>query len=121
MKEIKYTDCRTLTRFMQSETSDNEYYLAKFKPDVLELSWYCSCKDNSTRHLKCKHLFAIEFAIKWRTIKDIDKIPSLSTTISTNNELGQTNLSYDKLGETNNNTAITNKTTKSYLEDDYDF
>ena len=35
----------------------------------------CSCKDNSTRRMKCKHLFAIEFAIKWGTLKDIDKVP----------------------------------------------
>jgi hypothetical protein len=59
--------------YVESETSDDQYYFCKFKPDVLE--WYCSCKDNSTRHLKCKHLFAIEFAIKWGTIKDIDKVP----------------------------------------------
>jgi predicted nucleic acid-binding Zn finger protein len=43
----------------------------KIKPEVLDSQ--CSCKDNSTRRgIKCKHLFAIEFAIKWGTIKDID-------------------------------------------------
>ena len=58
--------------YVESETPDDQYYLCKFKPEVLEsLWWYCSCKDNSTRHLKCKHLFAIEFAIKWGTIKEI--------------------------------------------------
>ena len=56
----------------------HHYYLAKFKPDVFE--WYCSCKDNSTRHLKCKHFFAIEFAMKWGTIKDIDDKLSPTTT-----------------------------------------
>ena len=56
--------------YVESETSDDQYYICKFKPEVLD-SWYCSCKDNSTRHLKCKHLFAIEFAIKWGTIKEI--------------------------------------------------
>jgi predicted nucleic acid-binding Zn finger protein len=116
--------------YVESESRDDHYYLVKFKQDVLESSWYCSCKDNSTRRgLKCKHLFAIEFAREWGIIKDIEKQPSLLTSTSINNELGrpnfqgwklgQTNLSYDKLGETNNN-AITNKTTKSYLEDDYD-
>jgi hypothetical protein len=37
--------------YVESETSDNNYYLVKFKPDVLQESslWYCSCKDNSTR------------------------------------------------------------------------
>ena len=50
--------------YVESETSDDHYYFVKFKPDVF-LEWY-SCKDNSTRRgLKCKHLFAIEYAIKW--------------------------------------------------------
>lgn len=57
--------------YVESETRDDQYYLCKFKPEVLDS--YCSCKDNSTRRgLKCKHLFAIEFAIKWGIIKDID-------------------------------------------------
>ena len=57
--------------YVESESTDNVYYFVKFKPDLIE--WYCSCKDNSTRRgIKCKHLFAIEFAIKWGTIKDID-------------------------------------------------
>ena len=116
--------------YVQSQHSSEIYYYVKYNADVFE---WCSCKDNSTRPIKCKHLFAIEFAIKWGTIKDIDKIPSLSTTTSTTNKLGHTNLPYGKLGQTNfrfrklgetnnnNNNAITNKITKSYLEDDYDF
>jgi predicted nucleic acid-binding Zn finger protein len=91
--------------YVESETSDNQYYFVKFKPDVLEYS-QCSCKDNSTRRgLKCKHLFAIEFAIKWGTIKEIDKLPTL-----------ETNKRFPELvvQESNNNK-------KSYLEDDYDF
>jgi len=58
--------------YVESETNDDQYYLCKFKQEVSEYS-QCSCKDNSTRRgLKCKHLFAIEFAIQWGTIKDID-------------------------------------------------
>ncbi len=46
----------------------------KFKPDVFE---WCSCKDyESKRSEKCKHLFAIEFAIRMGTLKDIDKLPA---------------------------------------------
>ncbi len=44
----------------------------KFKPDVIE--WY-SCSDNSTRGLKCKHIWGIEFAIRIGTLKDTDKLP----------------------------------------------
>ena len=79
--------------YIESETRDDQYYLCKFKPEVLDS--YCSCKDNSTRGLKCKHLWGIEFAINWGTIKDIDKIPTILPSQST--------------------------TPKSYLEDDYDF
>src|ERR1044072_5773135 len=59
--------------YVESETSDDQYYLCKFKPEGLEYS-QCSCKDNSTRRgSKCKHLWGIEFAIKWGIIKDIDR------------------------------------------------
>src|SRR5215212_5737861 len=70
--------------YVESESSDDIYYFVKFKPDVLE---WCSCKDNSTRHLKCKHLFAIEFAIKCGTIKDIDKIPLADTNQNSSNNI----------------------------------
>ena len=63
----------TDTFYVESETSDNLYYFVRFNPDVFE--WWCSCKDNSTRHIKCKHLFTIKFAIKLRTIKNIEKLP----------------------------------------------
>ena len=63
----------TDTFYVESETSDNIYYFVKFKQDVFE---WCSCLDNSTRHVKCKHIFAIEFTIKWGTLKDIDKLPA---------------------------------------------
>jgi hypothetical protein len=44
----------TDTFYVESESSDDPYYFVKFKPDVLESSWYCSCKDNSTkRGVKC--------------------------------------------------------------------
>jgi predicted nucleic acid-binding Zn finger protein len=119
----------TDTFYVESESSDDHYYFVKFKQDVLESSlWYCSCKDNSTRHIKCKHLFAIEFAIKWGTIKDIDRIPNptvedveIDNTITNQQELlGYPNLPYSKLGQTNNNNKTIHNQ-KSYLEDDYDF
>lgn len=78
--------------YVESETSDNIYYFVKYKPDVLK---WCSCKDNSTRHTKCKHIFAIEFAIRMGTLKDTNKLPA------------------DAKRDTN--------TTKSYTQDDYSF
>jgi predicted nucleic acid-binding Zn finger protein len=106
--------------YVESEASDDQFYFVKFKPDVLE-SWYCSCKDNYTRRgLKCKHLFAIEFAIKWGTIKDIDKVPPIATE--------ETAEEYVKI---DTQTNIATKSTavvvvsaigpKSYKDDDYTF
>jgi hypothetical protein len=84
--------------YVESETSDDQYYFCKFKPDVFE---WCSCKDNSTRYLKCKHLFAIEFAIKWGTLIDIDKLPKEAK----------------KYGAA----AVQQSKSSSYEEDDYSF
>ena len=84
--------------YVESESSNNIYYFVKFKPDVF-LKW-CSCPDNSTRHVKCKHLFAIEFAIKWGTIKDIDKLP----------------VEAKRYGAT-----VAGQESKSYRDEEYDF
>jgi predicted nucleic acid-binding Zn finger protein len=93
------------TFYVESETRDDQYYFAKFKQDVLESSWYCSCKDNSTRYIKCKHLFAIEFALQWGTVKDIDKVPPPAA------------ITADIKWE---DTEIAQKS-KSYKDDDYTF
>jgi hypothetical protein len=60
------------TFYVESESADNVYYFEKYNPSVFE---WCACPDNSTRHIKCKHLYAIEFAIRFGTLKDIDKLP----------------------------------------------
>jgi hypothetical protein len=94
----------TDTFYVESESSDDQYYFVKFKPDVLESSlWYCLCKDNSTRHIKCKHLFAIEFAIKWGIIKDIDTLPPTATP------------------DVKEDTIQEDQISKSYKDDDYTF
>ena len=63
--------------YVESESTDNVYYFVKFKPDVIE---YCTCPDNSLRRgdgqMKCKHLHAIEFAIRLGTLKDVDRLPT---------------------------------------------
>jgi hypothetical protein len=94
----------TGTFYVESETSDDQYYFVKYNPSAFE--WRCLCKDNSTRGLKCKHIFAIEFAIQWGTLKDIDKtlLPPL---VEANKRYPTTN--------------VTPTPTKLYLEDDYDF
>jgi hypothetical protein len=80
--------------YVQSERSDNIYYYVKYNFDVFE---YCSWLDNSTCGLKCKHQFAIEYAIRLGTLKDIEKLP---------------------IGVQRYPTVVT---AKSYRDDDYDF
>jgi predicted nucleic acid-binding Zn finger protein len=110
---------KTDTFYVESETCDNNYYFVKFKPDVVE-ECICSCKDNFLRSLKCKHLWAAEFAIKWGTIKDIDKVPTdIADHIADQNTSNDIIAAVTKPIET---AAVTKRrTTKSYLEDDYDF
>jgi predicted nucleic acid-binding Zn finger protein len=68
-----YRLMQTDVYYVESESTDNVYYYVRYKPDMIE---WCSCLDNSTRGLKCKHQFAIEFAIRMGTLKDIDKLPA---------------------------------------------
>lgn len=96
--------------YVESEISDNVYYFVKFKPDVFLESWYCSCKDNSIREMKCKHIFAIEFAIKWGTIKDI---ATPLTDVKGDTAIIKTT--------TTKSMITSNSSSLSYKDDDYTF
>lgn len=85
--------------YVQSERSSEIYYFVRYNPDVFE---WCSCPDNSMRGQKCKHLHAIEFAIRLGTLKDIERLPAEAK----------------KYGST---TAAVVQQPKSYRDDDYDF
>jgi predicted nucleic acid-binding Zn finger protein len=88
----------TDTFYVESERSDNIYYFVRY--NFSGLKW-CSCPYNSTRGIKCKHQFAIEYAIRLGTLKDIEKLPAEAK----------------RYGSTTT-AAITSK---SYRDDDYDF
>ena len=62
--------------YVESESSDNTYYFVKYN---LSDSAWCSCRDNSTRGMKCKHIWSIEFAIRMGTLKDTDRLPEDAT------------------------------------------
>ena len=83
--------------YVESESSDNTYYFVKYN---LSDSAWCSCLDNSTRHVKCKHIFGVEFAIRLGTLKDTDKLPAEAKRYP-------------------HDTIVV--TTESYRDDDYDF
>jgi predicted nucleic acid-binding Zn finger protein len=91
----------TDTYYAQSESVDNIYYYVRYNFGVLE---WCSCPDNSTRGIKCKHQFAIGYAIRLGTLKDIEKLPKEATRF------------------TNQTIAVQQQTkSKSWKEDDYSF
>ena len=86
--------------YVESESTDNVYYFVKFKPDGIE---WCSCIDNSTRGIRCKHIWSIEFAIRLGTLRDTDKLPSDAKVKKVVISIPAT------------------KPTKSYKDDDYSF
>jgi hypothetical protein len=59
--------------YVESQTTDGLYYYAMFNT-AKDFEW-CSCKSFEHHHEKCKHLQAIEFAIRKATVIDIDKLP----------------------------------------------
>ena len=90
----------TDTFYVESESSDNTYYFVKYNPSVFE---WCSCKDFESNRAKiCKHLYAIEFAIRFGTLKDIDKLPA-------------------EAKRYNGGITATTVSNSSYEEDEYDY
>ena len=62
------------TYYIESESSDSRYYFVRYNPSVLE---WCSCMDyGSNRSDRCKHIFAVEYAIRFNTLQEIDKLPA---------------------------------------------
>jgi predicted nucleic acid-binding Zn finger protein len=89
----------TDTYYVQSESAENIYYYVRYNFGVLE---WCSCPDNSIRGIKCKHQFAIEYAIRLGTLKDIDKLPKEATRFT-------------------NQPIVQQSKSKSWKDDEYDF
>ena len=81
---------KTDSFYCQSENNKDVYYFIRFSPEKLE---WCSCPNSSMRGMKCKHMFAVEYAIRLATVKDIEKLPI----------------------------EVKREVTKSYTEDDYFF
>ena len=61
--------------YVESETEDDLYYYVMFDTDGCE---WCSCWDYSARQVRCKHLIAVAYAIKWGVVTDTDKLPPLA-------------------------------------------
>jgi predicted nucleic acid-binding Zn finger protein len=62
--------------YVESESNDEMYYYVMFDT-TKEFEW-CSCKDfeRSRYQNKCKHLYGVEYAIKFGTVNDTENLPS---------------------------------------------
>lgn len=95
------------TFYVESETVKDLYYFVRYEPSF----HWCSCLDNSTRHVKCKHIFGVEYAIMKGTLRDIDKLPAEAKR-------------YGRITTTVAATAARQEEeeqSKSYKDDDYTF
>jgi transposase-like protein len=65
--QIKRLDA--ITYFVTSQTTEKQYRVFKVSGE-----WFCECPDHIYRHIKCKHIFAVEFSISLRAQVSVTKI-----------------------------------------------
>ena len=58
-------------RFIVYLKTQRRYYFIRYESSFE----YCSCFDNSYRHIRCKHLYAVEYAIRKNTLQEIEHLP----------------------------------------------
>jgi len=57
------------TYIVKSQSGNGEYRVYKNEDE-----WRCECPDHKYRHLKCKHIFAVEFSVSLRAEVSIRRI-----------------------------------------------
>lgn len=67
--QIKRIDESTYS--VRSQSHDGEYCIAKVCGE-----WLCECPDNKYRHVKCKHIFAVEFSHSLRAEVAVSRVIS---------------------------------------------
>lgn len=73
--QIKRLDADSYT--VKSQSNDHEYRVFKVSDE-----WFCECPDHVYRHVKCKHIFAVEFSVSLReTVRRIEPIDNLTECI----------------------------------------
>src|SRR4030067_3413292 len=65
--QIKRVDDCTYT--VKSQSNNGDYCITK-----VDGEWLCECPDNAYRHIKCKHIFAVEFSKSFRAEVAISRI-----------------------------------------------
>ena len=81
------------TFYCESEKVKDQYYFIRYESSFE----YCSCMDNSMRHIRCKHLHAVEYAIRKNTLKEIEHLPEKAQrypTVVTGNDWRSDNYDY---------------------------
>ncbi len=62
------------TYYVESKSCDSRYYFSRFNSSFA--GGFCSCKDyESNRSERCKHQYAIEYAIRFNTVREVAKLP----------------------------------------------
>lgn len=75
--QIKRIDAKTY--FVKSQSNHGEYSVSKDTD-----GWKCECPDHVYRHVKCKHIFAVEFSVSLRAevaVRRIEPIENLTECI----------------------------------------
>jgi putative transposase len=73
--QIKRLDADSYT--VKSQSNDHEYKVFKVSDE-----WFCECPDHVYRHVKCKHIFAVEFSVSLReTVRRIEPLDNLTECI----------------------------------------
>jgi len=73
--QVKRIEADTYT--VKSQSNDHEYKVFKVSDE-----WFCECPDHVYRHVKCKHIFAVEFSVSLReTVRRIEPIDNLTDCI----------------------------------------
>lgn len=60
-KENQVTQVEETFYTVLSQSGNGEYAISK-----VDSEWICECPDNKYRHVKCKHIFAVEFSRKMK-------------------------------------------------------
>jgi transposase-like protein len=73
--QIKRIDADSYT--VKSQSNEHEYKVFKVSDE-----WFCECPDHVYRHVKCKHIFAVEFSVSLReVVRTIEPIENLTECI----------------------------------------
>jgi putative transposase len=64
---------------VKSQSGNGEYAITK-----VDHEWICECPDNKYRHVKCKHIYAVEFSLSFRAevaVRRIEPMENLTECI----------------------------------------